>query len=118
MSTEFKEYISNFDGITRLRLEHIYELIKKLLPDSQEKISYGIPTFFNENGMIVYFAGYKDFVSIYPVHLTNLEAELIKPYLHGKSTARFENNKELPEELIGKVVTGLLQANLERSKKK
>ena len=115
MSTEFKEYISNFDGITRLRLEHIYELIKKLLPDSQEKISYGIPTFFNENGMIVYFAGYKDFVSIYPVHLTNLDEAIIKPYLHGKSAARFDNNKELPKDIINNIVIELLRSNMSRS---
>ncbi len=103
------EYIDNFDGVTKERLSEIYQLIKNILPEANEKISYGVPTFYNSNGPIVYFAGYKEFISIYPVHrATGLEKD-VEPFLHGKSTARFIHTQPLPVNLIKKIVLVLAE---------
>lgn len=103
----FQKYIEQFDGATKSRLLELYEIIKKTLGDADEKISYGIPTFYRDKGYIVYFAGYKDYVSIYPVHQAKGLTEEIRPYLSGKSTARFYHSKPLPKELIIKIVIAL-----------
>ncbi len=110
------EYIAGFNGITHERLVELHEIIKAMLPKSSEKISYGVPTFYNDSGPIVYFAGYKDFVSIYPVHQAVGLEYIIAPYIHGKSTARFSNDKPLPKQLIVKLVNNLEQNNLKRAK--
>ena len=89
-------------------------MCQQLLPDSQQKISYGIPTFYNKNGFIVYIAGYENFVSIYPVHFATKLIPELKPYLSGKSTARFSHDKPLPKELIKQLIKALEQKNLER----
>lgn len=115
---EIEEYISQFDPLTKQQLLEVYEIFKNSLPDAKQKISYGVPTFYNENGYIAYFAGYKDFVSVYPVHLAPSIKTDIKPYLSGKSTARFDNNKPLPADLIHKAVLALLRANLDRAAKR
>jgi uncharacterized protein YdhG (YjbR/CyaY superfamily) len=112
-----EEYINQFEGDTKNRLEQVHILLKNLLPEAQEKISYGVPTFYNENGYIVYFAGYKDFVSIYPVHLAPTVAQLVQPYLSGKSTARFYHKNPLPKDTIEQIVRGLQDANEGRRKK-
>lgn len=113
----FKDYIEQFDEPTKDRLLALYEIIKKTLGNAEEKISYGIPTFYRVKGYIVYFAGYKDYVSIYPVHQANGLAEEIKPYLSGKSTARFYHDKPLPKELIVKIVKALEAEHSKRSEK-
>lgn len=109
-----EEYIQSFESITRKRLEQAYKIIKQLLPDASEKISYGIPTFYNKNGHIVYLAGYDDFISIYPVHQADSLKEIVKPYLSGKSTARFYNKSELPVEIIKQIVIELNVVNANR----
>ena len=109
-----EEYINKFDGITRRRLEELYELIKSVLPEAKEKISYGVPTFYNDAGYIVYFAGYKDFVSVYPVHQAENLIQIVQPFLSGKSTARFYNNLPLPKQLIEKIVAELDAVNRTR----
>ncbi len=110
-------YIANFEGITNQRLNEIYKIIKQIAPAANEKISYGVPTFYNDNGPIVYFAGYKGFVSIYPVHFAPEIADLVKPYLSGKSTARFSNEEDLPESIIKQIVIALVRRNQNSLKK-
>jgi uncharacterized protein YdhG (YjbR/CyaY superfamily) len=111
-----QEYIDRFEGVAHERLVELYALIKKLLPDAKEKISYGVPTFYNENGYIVYFAGYPQFTSIYPVHLSAEALELAQPYLSGKSTARFLHDQPLPLDIIRGMVLALEASNKTRKK--
>lgn len=113
----FDEYFSQFEGKTKERLEHLYKIITATLGGAEEKISYGVPTFYGEKGYIVYFAGYKEFVSMYPVHQATNMSEELKPYMSGKSTARFYHDKPLPEGVIVKTVKQL-KINYDNRKEK
>lgn len=99
------EFINGFDEPTKSRLMELRSILSSCLPGAEERISYAIPAFW-KGTYIVYFSGYAKHVSIYPVHRAGLEAEL-KPYLSGKSTARFPHDKPLPVELIKKLVNAL-----------
>ena len=103
--TKFKtvdEFIFSFEGTTRERLEELRALIKQTIPDATERISYNIPAYFAGKAHVVYFAGYTDFVSMYPIY--ERDNPDIAPYLSGKASARFMNNQPLPRELIVKTV--------------
>ena len=113
------EYILGFPEETQLYLEQIRGAIKKAAPDAQEVISYGIPAFMMNKTYLVYFAGYKKHVSIYPVPKGDETFQKeISPFRAGKGTLQFTLEKKLPMRLITKVVKYSLQANKERSKKK
>lgn len=107
MDTSIRTYIDGFEDITHERLEQLYKLIATIVPHAKQKISYGVPTFYVDSGPIVYFAGYKDFVSIYPVHHALDARDVSAPYLHGKSAARFTHSKPLPLEDIRVIVQAL-----------
>jgi uncharacterized protein YdhG (YjbR/CyaY superfamily) len=110
-------YIGRFEGITRERLEQLRAIVKPLLPDAEEKISYQIPAYYKK-GYIVYFAGYDGFVSMYPVHTVATEiGDELAPYISGKATVRFPHSKPLPDELIKKIVLMLAEKNNLRNKK-
>lgn len=110
-------YIAQFDRTTKQRLVQLRVLAHKNIPDAHEKISYGVPTICDENGTyIAYFAGYKNFVSIYPVHLAE-KVNGIEKHLSGKSTARFNNSEPLPEEIVTKLFTNLYLAYQSRHEK-
>ena len=113
------EYIHGFPEETQLYLEQIRASIKKSAPDAQEAISYGIPAFMMNKTYLVYFAGYKKHVSMYPVPKGDETfQEEISPYRAGKGTLQFTLEKKLPMRLISKVVKYSIQANKERSNKK
>lgn len=99
------EYISEFPDDTREKLTEIRELIRSLVPDATETISYAIPTFDLDGKHLVHFAGFKNHIGFYPTPsgLVAFQDELA-PYLTGKGTAQFPLGKPLPVDLIRKVV--------------
>lgn len=95
------DYVAMFDGLPYDRLVAMRALVKSLLPTAVEKISYGIPAYFVDGALIIYFAGYKQHIGMYPGR-TSSEAynKLAEQYAHGKSTARFLHSEPLPKDVI------------------
>ncbi len=99
------EYISAFPPETRTVLEEMRALIREIAPDANETISYSIPTFDLRGRHLVHFAGYGDFVSLYPGASSFEEfREELAPHRSGKATARFSIDKPLPRDLIARIV--------------
>lgn len=112
--TTVDEYLENFSGETRKKLNTIRQMIKKEIPNGEESISYGIPTIKIDGKYVIYFAGYENHVSLYPLPKAEELQEAIKPYIAGKGTLKFPLNKPLPLELIEKVIKAKLEDRLNR----
>jgi uncharacterized protein YdhG (YjbR/CyaY superfamily) len=114
------EYIAGFPQDTQKLLEQIRETIKKAVPDAEETISYAIPTFKLKDSYLVYFAGYKNHIGLYPVPAGNIlfEKDFASYKTSGKGTIQFALNKPLPLNLITKIVKFRVKENLEKAVKK
>ncbi|WP_088810188.1 MULTISPECIES: iron chaperone [Listeria] len=99
------EYIAQFSGETKERLEKIRALVHEMAPEATEKISYGIPTFYL-NGNLVHFAGYKTHIGFYPgaKGVATFLADVEGKYKYSKGTIQFPLKEDLPVELIEKIV--------------
>ena len=106
------DYIAGFPNETQKVLEQIRTTIKKALPNSEETISYAIPTFKQKGKNVIYFAGYKNHVSIYPAPRGNeaFKKEL-SAYKGGKGTVQFPLDKPIPFSLITKIVKFRVKEN-------
>ncbi len=112
------EYISTFPEDIQKRLEIIRKTIKENVPNNAvEAISYQIPCFKLNGKFIIYFAGYKNHTSIYPIPPgpKSFQKE-ISEYVKGKGTMQFKNDKDLPIQIIKRVIKYSLEANLNRTK--
>ena len=112
------EYIAGSPEQTQKGLDQIRAIVKKTVPGAREAISYGIPT-FNLNGRyLVYFAGYKEHISIYPVPSGNkeLEKDFASYNTSGRGTIRFPLGKPIPNGLVVKIVKYLVKENQEKAK--
>jgi uncharacterized protein YdhG (YjbR/CyaY superfamily) len=112
--------MSSFDGPTKSRLAEIRVLVRQLLPRAEERISYNIPAYFMNDKLVLYFAGFKNHVSVYPGR-TNSAAynKLAEKYVYGKSTARFANSEPLPKGIIREFVQSrLVEAGIHGSNTK
>lgn len=112
------EYLQNFPSPTRLKLEQVRSLILKLAPGATEKISYKMPGYFL-NGMLVYFAGYKNHIGFYPggKALASFQKE-VASLVHAKGSVQFPLSKPLPMALIKKITAFRLAENLQKAPKK
>ncbi len=112
------EYIDTFPKDVQAVLEKIRQTIRKAAPGAEEVISYQIPA-FKRHGYLVYFAGWKNHVSLYPVPKGDVvfKKEVFR-YQTGKGTVQFPLDQPLPLGLIQKIVKYRLKENLEREKEK
>jgi uncharacterized protein YdhG (YjbR/CyaY superfamily) len=118
MVNPIDEYIKNFPKEVQEKLETLRDLIRKEVSEAEETISYGIPTFKLNGKYVVYFAGFKSHISLYPI-LETIQAEVseVAEYMSGRGTLKFPLNKPLPLAMIRKVVKLLVEENNKRTKK-
>ncbi len=113
------EYIATFPENTQKLLQQVRTSIKKVVPAVEETISYGIPTFTLNGGYLIYFAGYKNHISLYPAPRGNeLFKEELSAYKGGKGTVQFPLDKPMPFNLITRIVKFRIKENEAKAKKK
>jgi len=102
-------YVASFPEDVQVTLRTVREAIRRVAQGTDETMSYGIPTFTLRGRHVVYFAGWKHHVSIYPVPRVDgeLERELTR-YRSGKGTLRFPLDEPVPEALIERAVVLLM----------
>ncbi len=106
------EYISTFPLEIQKKLKQIKKTIHILTPNSKECICYGIPTFKLNGKNLVHFAGYKTHIGFYPTSSGIIEFEHeISKYKYSKGTIQFPHDKEIPYELIKKIVKFRIKEN-------
>jgi uncharacterized protein YdhG (YjbR/CyaY superfamily) len=104
------QYISTFPKDTQKQLTKIRKAIKAIVPkDTEEKISYGIPTFKLKKNL-VHYAAYKNHIGFYPGAQAVIEfMEEVKRYNWTKGTIQFPIDKPMPIELILKITKYRIQ---------
>ncbi|CAG5018821.1 hypothetical protein DYBT9275_06078 [Dyadobacter sp. CECT 9275] len=110
--TTIDEYLSGFPEDVRLLLEEVRATIKKVAPDAEETINYGIPT-FKLKGNLVHFAGYRNHIGFYPTP-TGIEEfkDELSVYKGAKGSVQFPIDQPLPMELIARITAFRVKKNL------
>ena len=110
------EYIASFPPDVQEKLESVRGAIRAAVPGTEERISYGIPTFALDGRYVVYFSGWKEHISVYPIPDADpaMEREL-KPHMAGKGTLKFALAKPMPLDLIARVAARLLEQRQAKS---
>ncbi|HBD93740.1 MAG TPA: hypothetical protein DC057_06170 [Spirochaetia bacterium] len=104
MKVEIQHYISQFPENIQQKLLRIREILYEEVPDADEAIKYQLPTII-WHGNLIHYGAFKNHIGIYPSPnvLEQLKEE-IKEYTTSKGAIQFNNVKELPEDLIRKIV--------------
>ena len=112
------EYIANFPEDVQTILQEIRAVIHQAAPDTEETISYQMPT-FKLKGNLVHFAAFQNHIGFYPVP-TGIEAfkEELSVYKGGKGSVQFPLDKPMPLDLISKIVKFRAAENLKKAEAK
>jgi uncharacterized protein YdhG (YjbR/CyaY superfamily) len=110
------EYVAHFPKATRDFLEELRRVIRESAPEAEETISYGMPA-FTHNGILVYFAAWKNHIGFYPtaLRIEAFEKEL-SPYKYSKGAIQFPLDEPIPFDLVKKIVKHRLQENAVKKK--
>jgi uncharacterized protein YdhG (YjbR/CyaY superfamily) len=110
------EYINNFPKDVQIKLRDIRALVHEIIPEAEEAIKYGMPTFVLK-GNLLHFAAFKKHIGLYPTPsaIIKFEKELSK-YPTSKGAIQFSLDKPLPIKLIKKIIVFRVTENLNRTK--
>ena len=99
-----EEYIGSFPAGVQAILEQVRRAILDAVPGAGETISYHIPTITLDGRLLLYFAGWKRHISLYPAPAGDESFERrIEPYRAEKSTVKFPLSRPIPYDLIEQV---------------
>lgn len=109
------EYILEFPIDKQQKLQEIRSLIKHVVPQAQEVISWGMPT-YKLRGNLVHFAMAKTHLGFYPGE-NGVKAFIpqLTKYKYSKGAIQFPLHKPLPKQLIVDIIQFRIKENMENS---
>jgi uncharacterized protein YdhG (YjbR/CyaY superfamily) len=112
------DYISAFPPAMQAILQELRATIKKAAPKAEEVISYNMPG-YKLNGMLVWYAGYKNHIGFYPKPsgLQTFQKELAG-YKGSKGAVQFPIDQPMPLNLVTKIVKFRIKENAATAGKK
>jgi uncharacterized protein YdhG (YjbR/CyaY superfamily) len=102
--TDIDSYLSQFPADVQAVLQEVRETIRRAAPDAEETISYSMPA-FRQNGILVYFAAWKNHIGLYPPISGDkaLEKAVVR-YAGPKGNLQFPLDEPMPLDLIERIV--------------
>src|SRR4051812_7247611 len=99
------QYIAAFPPATRKLLSQLRATIRKVAPDAEEVISYGMPSYNYKGRKLIYFAGYARHIGFYPMAAAIIAfKKQISIYKNAKGSIQFPLDQPLPVALVTAIV--------------
>ncbi len=101
------EYLERVDPLQKAGLGRLRTIVKNIVPEAEEVMSYGMPAFKYKNRILIYFAAFKDHMSLFPASDQAIESigEDLGKFRTSKGTFQFTTDKPIPEPLLKAFIT-------------
>lgn len=115
--SSFDEYRAQFPPEVRERLARLRAAIKETAPQAEERISYNMPAFF-QNGGLVWFGAYRRHIALYPKTGAMLDSiPALSAYKGTKGSVHFPLDRPMDYDLVRQIVRVRLAENQQKEGK-
>jgi uncharacterized protein YdhG (YjbR/CyaY superfamily) len=110
------DYLAAFPKEVGQKLQIIREIVHKIAPEAVEVINYNMPA-FKLDGILVYFAAYKNHIGLYPGASSILFfSKDLAGHKTSKGTVQFPLDKKIPVSLVRRIVKYRVREKLAKQK--
>ncbi len=104
-NSSIDEYLETVAPNQKAALERVRVFVKKTVPEAEESISYGMPAFKYHKKPLLYYAAFKDHMSIFPTTgpIKTL-ANKLEGFTVTKGTIHFTEKQALPDALLKEIL--------------
>lgn len=108
-------YIARCPPNVRSILERIRRIVRRAVPDAEERISYRMPT-FTWNGVLLHVAAFTNHIGLFPPVRGDARIErAAAPYAGPKGNLRFPLDEPIPYALIERIAKLRVKQNRAKS---
>ncbi|MFN3529714.1 MAG: iron chaperone [Bacteroidia bacterium] len=102
---EVDAHIAAFSADIQARMQQIRALVASIAPEVEERLAYRMPAYRLHGKVLLYFDAYHHHLGLYALPNTHASfADELKAYKQGKGSVQFPHQKELPIELIDRMI--------------
>jgi uncharacterized protein YdhG (YjbR/CyaY superfamily) len=99
------DYIAALPADQARALTRLREAIAAAAPDAVETVSYSMPAFRLARRVLVYYAAFRDHLSLFPASATVMDKlPEVATHFAGKGTIQFTPDAPLADELVAAIV--------------
>jgi uncharacterized protein YdhG (YjbR/CyaY superfamily) len=97
--TTFDEYLANVPEPQKTELERLRRVVRRMVPDAEEAVSYGMPAFKYKKRPLLGFRMSKNHLSVFPFSPDAVDAarDALVGFDVSKGTVRFTPEKPIPD---------------------
>jgi uncharacterized protein YdhG (YjbR/CyaY superfamily) len=107
------DYIARCSPEAQGILQKIRRIVRKAAPEAEERVSYQMPA-FALNGMLIYFAAFKNHIGIFPPVKGDAKFQKDSAAYRGpKGNFKFPMDSPIPYALIERIIRFRLKEHLE-----
>jgi len=107
---QIRAYTAKLPPSSRRRLKELADIIRKTAPSAVDSFSYQIPAFRLNGKILVWYAGWTNHLSLYPLNAGDRDFADQKGFKTSKGTVQFQLDKPLPVSLIRRLVKSRVAA--------
>lgn len=107
---QIRAYTAKLPPRTRKRLKELGDIIRKTAPTAVDSFSYQIPAFRYDGKILVWYAGWTNHLSMYPLNVADRKFAEQKGFKTAKGTVQFPLEDPLPVPLIKRLVKSRIAA--------
>lgn len=107
--TVVDDYILTLDGAVRQAVIHIYALVRQLVPDATEEVSYAMPAFKYQGKGLVAIMANKEFISLYPFGSVKRLGVDVSDFECTSGSIHFTPEKPIPDKLLQQIIVARLK---------
>ena len=105
-----RAYTAKLQPSTRRRLKELADSIRKAAPGAVDAFSYQIPAFRYNGKILVWYAGWTNHLSMYPLNVADRKFATQKGFKTAKGTVQFPLDDPLPVSLVRRLVKSRIAA--------